>query len=309
MRRKAAVKPTRRNLVATMSGQMKEEVKGSAFGRRIAQDHIVDSSRPHKHGAIDTLKFSLVIPAYNEAQRLPQRLAGVKAYLETKSVTSEVIVVDDGSTDDTVAIVREWMDHWSELRLVQREHRGKGAAVRTGMFAARGEYVALADADFSMSVEQFDRFTVEALGPFDIAIGSREAPGARRIDEPMHRHVMGRVFSKIVELVLLPGIQDTQCGFKCLRRQVALDLCQYQIIEGWGFDPELLYIGRQRGYDIREVPISWRYMPGSRVHPMRDSITMLKDVLMIRYRGWRMRYSQEVSPEVDVAVTSAMYKR
>ncbi|HLZ21096.1 MAG TPA: dolichyl-phosphate beta-glucosyltransferase [Ktedonobacterales bacterium] len=235
-------------------------------------------------------EISIVIPAFNEARRLPESIARLKAYQATRPRIGEVIVVDDGSTDGTSSVVEGLAREWPMLRLVRAAHRGKGGAVRVGVLEAAGTYIALADADFSMPVEQFDRFSAPALGAYDIAIGSREAPGARRFDEPGYRHLMGRGFNALVRVVLLPGIQDTQCGFKCMRRDVAIDLCQHQTIDGWGFDVELLYIARLRGYRVVEVPVSWYYAPGSRVNPIRDTVTMVRDVLTIRRNGKRGCY-------------------
>lgn len=237
--------------------------------------------------------LSIVIPAYNEAARLPTSLDALRRYLMTLPFPSEVVVADDGSTDGTSAVVERLTQAWRTppmLHLVSGPHAGKGGAVRAGVLAATGDYIALADADFSMPVEEFDRFKPDMLGVYDVAIGSREAPGARRYDEPVHRHLMGRIFNAFVQLLLLPGIQDTQCGFKCLRREVAHELCQRQTISGWGFDVELLYMARKRGYSIREVPISWHYMPGSRISPLRDTVTMLRDILTIRANGKRGLY-------------------
>lgn len=194
-----------------------------------------------------------------------------------------MIVVDDGSTDATSDVVEDWIERLPGLRLVQGAHRGKGAAIRAGALAARGVYVAFADADFSMPAEGFERFAPEVAGMYDLAIGSREVPGAARYGEPLYRHLMGRVFNKLVQLLALPGIHDTQCGFKCLRREVATDLCSSQAIDGWGFDVELLYMARRRGYRLCEVPIQWYFVPGSRVHPIRDTVTMVRDVLAIRF--------------------------
>lgn len=240
--------------------------------------------------ATGTPSLSLVIPAFNEAQRLPESFTQLKTYAAERPQIVEIIVVDDGSADATGEVVKQWARDWPLLRLVQGEHSGKGGAVRGGVLAATGDYIALADADFSMPVEEFDRFSIAALGRYDVAIGSREAPGARRFNEPGYRHLMGRVFNALVRALLLPGIQDTQCGFKCLRREVATDLCRHQTIDGWGFDAELLYIARLRGYHIIEVPIPWYYVRGSRVNPIRDTVTMVRDVLTIRRNGTRGCY-------------------
>jgi dolichyl-phosphate beta-glucosyltransferase len=234
--------------------------------------------------------LSVVIPAFNEALRLPPSLQTLKAYLDTFGAPVEVLVVDDGSSDDTGAVVRAWMRTWPSVRLIAQPHRGKGAAVRAGMLEARGDYVALADADFAMPAAEFARFMPALREGCDIAIGSREVPGAQRFDEPVYRHLMGRVFNRLVQLLLLPGIEDTQCGFKLFQREAAADLCQRQTIDGWGFDVELLVIARLRGYRIREIPIPWHCMPGSRVRPVRDTIAMVAELLRIRANARRGQY-------------------
>jgi len=243
--------------------------------------------------------LSIVIPAYNEARRLPQSLTGVREWLHQRPESCEVLVVDDGSTDATAAVVENLAVGWPVLRLVRGPHRGKGGAVREGILTARGEYVALADADFSMPVAQIDRLFACALDRgCDIAIGSREAQGARRYGEPGYRHLMGRVFNRVVQL-LLPGIQDSQCGFKALRREVAVDVARRQTIVGWGFDVELLYIARRRGYTMREVGIDWYYMPDSRISPLRDTLTMLRDVLQIAWTARRGVYANDLRDTDD----------
>jgi glycosyltransferase involved in cell wall biosynthesis len=243
----------------------------------------------------ERIALSVVIPAYNEAPRLPGSLARLRAYLDAQPYQAEVIVVDDGSTDGTAEIVETLGSAWPALRLVQGAHSGKGGAVRAGVLAARGDDVALADADLAMPVEQFDRFTPALLGDHEVAIGSREAPGAVRYDEPAYRHLMGRVFNSLVRWLLLPGLQDTQCGFKRLRREVAVELCQAQTITGFAFDVELLSIARRRGYAIREVPVSWYFVPGSRVSPVRDTVAMVRDVLRIRANLRRGHYTLPAS--------------
>lgn len=257
----------------------------------------------HTDGAdLSRPAISIVIPAYNEAQRLVASLASIQDYVKTKSRQVEVLIVDDGSTDTTAAIVEDMAARWPMLRLIRAPHRGKGAALSTGMLAATGDYIALADADLSMPIEEFDRFSVEALGPFDVAIGSREAPGARRYGEPWYRHLMGRVFNRLVQVLVLPGIQDTQCGFKCLRREVAVELCQCQTVLGWGFDVELLYVARQHGYRVLEVPINWYYKADSRIRLARDTISMVRDVLSIRTNSRQGRYLARVTAPIDTPV-------
>ena len=250
--------------------------------------------------------FSIVIPAYNEARRLPASLERLRAYVASRSTPTEVIVVDDGSTDATAELIERHMAEWpgSGLRLLHEPHRGKGGAIHAGVLAARAPYIALADADFSMPAEEFDRFSTTALGEYDVAIASRTAPGATRTGEPSNRRAIGAVFSLVVRALLVPGIRDTQCGFKCLRREAALDFCAHQTIEGWCFDVELLHIARLRGYRVREVPIAWHFVPGSRVHPLRDAASVLRDLLVIRLRSWRGRYGGR-RPRVRTVETRA----
>ena len=171
------------------------------------------------------------------------------------------------------------------LSLLHQPIQGKGAAVRKGMLEARGEYLFICDADLAMPIEQVVRFVPPQLSGFDIAIASREIAGARRYNEPWYRHLMGRVFNLIVRVTAVPGIQDTQCGFKCLARHAAHDIFSCQRIDGWAFDVEILYIALRRQYRVVEVPIDWYYGAGSRVSPMRDSYNMVREVFRIRRMG------------------------
>jgi glycosyltransferase involved in cell wall biosynthesis len=236
------------------------------------------------------ISLSIVIPAYNEAHRLPASLELAHAFLNASGLTAEVLVVDDGSEDGTAAVVEEAQRDWPALKLLRQAHAGKGAAVRLGVAQAVGEQIALADADFSMPITEFRRFMPDALGDYDIAIASREALGARRYGEPEYRHIMGRVFNRLVQWLLLPGIEDTQCGFKFLRRAVAQDIIQHLTIDGWGFDVELLYIARRHGYQIREIGVPWRYGSDSRVSPLRDTLTMIRDIVTVWLNSRKGRY-------------------
>ena len=237
--------------------------------------------------------LSLVIPAYNEAERLPAALDAVEAYLGCQPYTAEVLVVDDGSIDETPELVKMRAGTWTALRLIEAPHQGKGHAVKLGLLESRGQYTFFCDADFSMPVEEIAKFLPDALGDFDVAIASREGPGAHRYGEPFYRHLMGRIFNTFVRWAILPGIQDTQCGFKCLRGDLAHRLAGIQTIDGWGFDVELLCTARIWGCRIVEVPIDWHHSASSRIHALRDSWQMAREVLAIRRNARRGLYAQQ----------------
>jgi len=240
--------------------------------------------------------LSIIVPALNEEGRLPDTLAQISGFLQAQRYTAEVLVVDNGSTDRTAEIAAEFSRSHSGFRLLQHPRRGKGLALRLGMRAARGEYRFICDADLSMPIEEMNRFLPPGLEGYDIAIASREAPGAVRYGEPAYRHWIGRIFNALVRVLAVPHFQDTQCGFKCFRASVAEDLFSVQRLDGWTFDVEVLFIGLQRGYRVVEVPIPWTYNPGSRVRPLRDSLTMLADLFRIR-RNWRRGlYARAGSP-------------
>ena len=230
--------------------------------------------------------LSIIIPALNEETRLPASLDSILTFLHSQPFQAEVLVVDNGSHDGTYALARSYAEHDPKLRVLLEPRRGKGAAVRCGMLAAGGEYRFIADADLSMPIEQVLRFLPPQLSGADIAIASREAPGAVRYGEPPHRHLIGRGFNLLVRLLAVPGFQDTQCGFKAFRQEVANDLFQVQRLDGWTFDVEVLFIALRRGYRIAEVPIPWYYNPGSRVRVLKDSVSMLRDLFLIR-RLWK----------------------
>ena len=236
--------------------------------------------------------LSIIIPAHNEERRLPGSLEKIVAFLEKQDYQAEVIVVDNGSSDNTSGVVEGFMARYPFISLIREERRGKGLAVKLGMLAARGEYLFLCDADLSMPIEEVAKFLPPQLEDYDVAIASREVEGARRYGEPPHRHLMGRVFNLIVRLLAVRGFQDTQCGFKCFRREVARDIFSRQTMEGWGFDVEVLFIAQKRGYRIVEVPINWYYMANSRVRPIRDSIRMFREVLQVRINDWRGVYDE-----------------
>lgn len=234
--------------------------------------------------------LSIIIPAHNEEKRLPATLKQIHAFLNTQEYDAEIVVVENGSHDKTLEIAQQFCDRIPYLRVLKEERRGKGLAVRTGILEARGEYRFFGDADLSMPIEEINRFIPPVLPELDIAIGSREAPGAVRYHEPFYRHLIGRVFNSLVRLMALPGLQDTQCGFKCFRAAVAEEIFPLQTFTGMSFDAEVLFIARRRGYRIVEIPIPWYFNADSRVRLVDDSLHMVIDLLAIRRNARRGLY-------------------
>jgi glycosyltransferase involved in cell wall biosynthesis len=235
--------------------------------------------------------LSLIIPAYNEEDRLPGTLSEITRHLSSMELEYEVLVVDDGSTDATTRVVNEVNGRDPAVRLLKTPHRGKGFAIRHGMLAARGERLAFVDADLPMPVADITRLAGQ-LENHSVVIASREGPGAERIDEPYIRHVMGRGFNTVVRLLAGLDFQDTQCGLKCFTAESARAVFTRQTINGFGFDVEILFIAQRLGYPIGEVPIAWRHVPASRVDPVRDTVRMLADVARVRWNDWRGAYSR-----------------
>lgn len=214
--------------------------------------------------------LAVVVPAYNEEDRIAASLESLVDYLSTKPYTWEIVVADDGSSDATASIATESAERLSSVRVISLPHRGKGAAVRSGMLATDAEWRFLCDADLSMEPEQLELFLPGGSPPFEeIVIGSREVPGARRIGEPANRHVKGRAFTMAVWLLAFRGIEDTQCGFKLFRGDVADQIFRRQRLDGFGFDVEVLFMARKMGLTIREQAIDWYYRDGS-------SMTLIK---------------------------------
>ncbi len=225
---------------------------------------------------------SLVIPAFQEARRLPATIPGILDYIHANGRRWEIRIVDDGSDDDTLEVAREYAAQHDCVVAQGEPHRGKGGAVRAGMLAARAPLRVMCDADMSMPVSMVDRILDGLTAGADVAIASREAPGARRIDEPEMRHLMGRVFNGFVQVLILPGIKDTQCGFKGFTAGAAEALFRRAMVEGFAFDVEVLYLARRADLRIVEVPIDWTYDDDSRVSAFRDTRRMLGEITRIR---------------------------
>lgn len=256
----------------------------------------------HRHAA-EQPYLSLVIPAYNEGSRLGETLRTVTAYLREQPYTWEILVVDDGSDDGTGTLAETYADAsaGASLRVIGNPHRGKAYAVRSGVLAAHGKIVGFTDADLATPIETLAASVALFASGADVVIGSREGLGALRNDEPPYRHLMGRVFNALVQIVALPGIQDTQCGFKIMRGTVARALFSATRLYGedshppagpavTGFDVELLYLARKRGYRIAEVPVNWQYIAESKVNPLRDTVRNVRDLVMVRVNSLLGRY-------------------
>lgn len=244
--------------------------------------------------------LSLVIPAYNEAARIARTAREAAAFLAAQPYPTELVVVDDGSTDGTAALAREALADRATARVIEIHHGGKAAALRAGMRTARLEQVAFSDADLAVPLAALADLREALARGGDVAIGSREGAGARRLGEPEYRHLMGRAFNLLVRVLLLPGIHDTQCGFKLFRREAARDILDRALLYRDGeeisgprvtaFDVELLAVARARGWTVCATPVVWTYGEGSKVQPLRDSWHNIRDVLAVWTNARRGRY-------------------
>jgi len=239
--------------------------------------------------------LSIIIPAYNEERRLPDTLEQALSFLNQQDYSAEVLVVENGSRDRTYQIAKDFSQLHPQFRVLQEPGRGKGLAVKRGMLASQGEYRFMCDADLSMPIQEINRFLPPALVDFDIAVASREAPGAQRFGEPMYRHLGGRLINGLIRLLALPGLNDTQCGFKCLRGAIAEDLFRQISLPGWSFDVELLFIARRRGYRIIELPIPWYYRAESKMTPVRGALKMGVDIITIHRNARQGLYDRVTS--------------
>jgi glycosyltransferase involved in cell wall biosynthesis len=228
--------------------------------------------------------YSVIIPAYNESNRLGATLESVLAYVEHKQWEAEIIVVDDGSRDNTRDIVRAFMERSPNLRLLENpENHGKGYSVRNGMMHASGELLLFSDADLSSPIEEAEKLFDAIRNGADVAIGSRWIdPTLQTVKQPIYRRILSRIFNLSLRIVLGLKFKDTQCGFKAFTQRAAQAVFPPQKIERWGFDPEIIYVAQRRGFKIAEVPVRWAHSAGTRLHPLRDGIHAFWDVVMIR---------------------------
>ncbi len=237
--------------------------------------------------------LSIIVPSYNEELRLPTSLGLIADYIEKSGRTTEVIVVDDGSRDQTAAVAETFRARIPNLRVVLNgENRGKGYSVRHGMQEAHGEIVLFTDADLSAPIEEADKL-LAAMAEYDVAIGSRALDrNLITVHESRFREFAGIIFNKIVRIVLWLPFVDTQCGFKAFRRERCKIIFEQQRIEGFGFDPELLYLARHHGLKAVEIPVRWAHSPATKINMLRDSIQMFVDVFTIRGNALLGRYRQ-----------------
>ena len=229
--------------------------------------------------------LSIVIPAHNEEFRLPPSLEKIDAFLKTQPYEAEVIIVENGSMDRTVEVSKAFAADHPYVRVIEAAVRGKGLAVKEGMLIAKGDYRFICDADLSMRIEDVNQFLPPHIDGADVIIASREGIGAKRVGEPPHRHFIGRINNLIIKITAVRGFEDTQCGFKMFSRAAAEDLFRVQQMIGIGFDIELLYIAKKRGYKIKQVPITWYFDADSRMRIIGDSLNLLVEIWQIR-RNW-----------------------
>ena len=240
-------------------------------------------------------ELSIIIPAFNEEKRLPRTLERIREYLSSKPgmlERSEVLVVDDGSRDGTAQLAREWSKRLPGWRLVSnRENRGKGYSVRHGMLEARGRITLFTDADLSSPIEESEKLFAALASGYEVAVGSRALDRSLiAVHQPRYREIAGIIFNLFVRLFIRIPIHDTQCGFKAFVRQPCEIIFAQQRIEGFGFDPEILYLARHHGLREAEVAVRWANDPATKVNMMRESVRMFGALIVIRWNGVRGRY-------------------
>lgn len=245
---------------------------------------------------MQNLSYSIIIPAYNESQRIAASLDKILAYTGEQKWLTEIIVVNDGSRDNTSAIVREYAKMHPEVRLIENPgNRGKGYSVRNGMSQARGEILLFTDADLSSPIEESKKLFAAIQAGADVAIGSRWLQRELQTErQPLHRQLFGRIFNLLLRIILGLKYKDTQCGYKAFTRKAALTLFPRQRIERWGFDPELLFLSLKYGFQIAEVPVEWAHDDRSKINPVVDGFKMFLELLRIRWADVTGKYDRGV---------------
>jgi dolichyl-phosphate beta-glucosyltransferase len=242
--------------------------------------------------------YSIVIPAYNESARLGATLEKVLAYVHAQGWDAEVIVVNDGSRDNTAEIVRSFAAKDPALRLVENPgNRGKGYSVRNGMLNARGSIVLFSDADLSSPIEEAPKLFEALERGADIAIGSRWLRAETQTQrQPLHRQLFGRIFNLVLRLTLGLQFADTQCGFKAFKQTAVQSIFPLQRIERWGFDPEILFLARKFKFRVQEVPVAWAHREGTSINPLVDGSRMVMEMLHIRWNSLTGKYDTAKAP-------------
>jgi glycosyltransferase involved in cell wall biosynthesis len=253
--------------------------------------------------ALASPRLSIVIPAYNESARIESTLVRVLGCIEKHKWDAEVLVVDDGSTDRTVAIIQQWMARNRRLHLIKNPgNRGKGYSVRNGLLQAKGQIVLFTDADLSAPIEEGERLFEAIDAGADVAIGSRWLDKQKQtVHQPLYRRFFGRCFNWVTRKVIGLPFKDTQCGFKAFKRDAAQTIFRLQTIERWGFDPEILFIARKLKYVITEVPVTWGHDERSRISYLKDGTKMLEEMYEIRVNSLRGRYDQAIASMKDTS--------
>jgi len=233
----------------------------------------------------DLRVLSVIVPAYNEEQRLPATLVRMREYLDGREEPYELFVVDDGSSDSTLTTARTIAGDWPQMHvLTLAENTGKGAAVRLGMLAANGEHRIFSDADLSTPIEEMERLRERLHGQCAVAIASRALPGSQiDVHQPGRREVMGRTYNRMLQVAALKGLHDTQCGFKAFTAEAAIACFEPLRTLRFGFDAEVLLRARRLGWTVAEVPVRWEHKEDSRVSAVRDSVGTLYDLLRLRF--------------------------
>lgn len=250
------------------------------------------------------MRYSIVIPAYNEGARLAPTLEKVLAYVKAQGWDAEVIVVNDGSHDNTADIVRSFSARDSTVQLVENPgNRGKGYSVRHGMLKAQGETIVFSDADLSSPIEEMPKLLQAIEAGADIAIGSRWLQAELQTTrQSLHRQLFGRIFNGLNRVILGLGYKDTQCGFKAFTRRAAQTILPLQQIERWGFDPEILFLARKFGFRVEEIPVRWGHVGGTRINPLVDGARMFQEMLRIRWYDIEGKYNGGHGKSTGVAV-------
>ncbi len=249
------------------------------------------------------MEYSIVIPVFNESDKITASLTQILNFMRGFSTSFEIITVDDGSKDTSAVIIEEYARLNPEIVLIKNLHKGKGPTLWTGVTQSKGKYVYICDADLSAPIQELKKLSIWVIDQdYDIVIASREGYGAKRVGEPFYRHLMGRVFNLVVQILLLPGINDTQCGFKLFKGDVARKIFSRLRIYGeeakvldrayfGAFDVEVLYLAKKMGYKVKDVPVVWTYVKTTRLSAISDSIKMVKDLILIKFNYMKGKYN------------------